>query len=644
MTKALERIVGWGTLLVFLVLPITYFSGWVASYVTSKEFFFMGIVELLLVAWVWLMAKDRRYRLTKPMVGWLAPLAGFLMLLTVSSIAGVDPKTSFFSTLESGTGMVFLWHAFAFVVVVASLIRVRGREFLLSIGRVTVVASLILTACIYCISFGWFPGSAMLKHSSQGAMMGNILLAGAYLIFSVFMAAFLVIEGSSWFRKVMGAAALLLILLSPVFFSAPVGIGWARMATAALGIGIVFSCLLWLCLAKKTSARMAGIVGMVALVLVLAMAAWQVSAPGTKAYAFFAKESGNRITDWEEALQGFKDKPILGWGKENYHVIYQKYLDPNVLNPERGAEVWSLHPHNATLEILDEGGILSLLAYLVVLCMVGYLMVRLHRKGTTSSATVAILSGMLVAYFLQNQMVYDSMVSTVMFFSLTGILVGLSDQYASPEKKKDRRNAPDMPVAIPLVVTALMVPAFVMFVVLPVQKVLMIGKVGNDASNVRTGEYQALFHAGASYTLSTDPEFYTDPLMASYSAQRDVLKASPVDRPIATAEVASLIDATDPFVTAKGVDYHLDLSLVQLETLRNYLEGFGTAADLARAQKYYERGAALSPRDPQIYTAYGQFLLAQGDTRSAGQLADQALVLNPRYAPAQALASAVSSY
>ena len=58
--------------------------------------------------------------------------------------------------------------------------------------------------------------------------------------------------------------------------------------------------------------------------------------------------------------QGVKEHPILGWGQENYIVLFNKYYDPKMYQQEP----WFDRSHNVFFDWLVSGGILALLAYL----------------------------------------------------------------------------------------------------------------------------------------------------------------------------------------------------------------------------------------------------------------------------------------
>jgi len=641
----LESIVGWGIVAVFLILPLIYFPNWAASYVTSKQYFLIGIVEVLFVLWVWLLLIDRRYRLSKKNAVLLLPIFLFLASLTISAFAGVDPATSFFSKVESGTGLILLYHVFIFACITASVIRVQQQNFLKHIVQANFLASVVLAvATFFTGPNGLFEiNSAMLDKSSGGAMMGNSLLVGAYFIFSVFLTLYLITHESKIWKKVLYWLGIAIMTFSPIYFNAAIFkgvkfselllsahsiIGQARIAVAALIIGLFLSLFIWLCTYKeKKPWRVVGIIGIITMVIIGGMAIEKIASPNSSFHTFFVNQSGNRIIDWQEGLQGIKQRPLLGWGPENYHVVYQQYLNPIVFSLGHGNEVWALHPHNNTLEVLVNGGVIGFIFYLLVLASLFGGLLKLYRKGKINGATYALFIGMLVAFIIQQQMIYDSIVSYTMFFFIIAIVAGLSDQTNDPQMVLVS-NDKSLYIWC-TVVAVLMIPIWIYAAYLPARKMEELQRVAAMTAEMRTKAYKHLFRSAGSYALDTDAEFFTDPLFYSYDADTETMKANPTYQKIASAEIQSLITAVNPVWQKQHYDYHLTLSLINLENLEFYLTG--DKKQLAQADIYAKRAFVLSPTDPQIYTAYAQTLTYEGNTVGAKESLNMAIALNPNY-------------
>jgi O-antigen ligase len=68
----------------------------------------------------------------------------------------------------------------------------------------------------------------------------------------------------------------------------------------------------------------------------------------------------SRFMNISMAWEGFKERPILGWGQENYAAVFDKNYNPAMY----AQEPWFDRTHNVILDWLIAGGILGLLAYL----------------------------------------------------------------------------------------------------------------------------------------------------------------------------------------------------------------------------------------------------------------------------------------
>jgi O-antigen ligase len=642
----LEKIILWGIVLIFAVLPLLYFPGRVASYVTSKQYFLIGTVDVLVILWVWLITIDKRYRLTKRNMFFLLPFLLFLVSLTVSAFVGVDTATSFFSTVESGTGLIVLYHVFLFACIIASVVRVQQKTILKSIFQANLFASAVLAiATFFTGADGLFnTHELMLNGSSGGAMMGNSLLAGAYFIFSIFLTIILIAEEQKTYKKIFYYLGIALIMLSPIYFNVSIWkgvpfsqlihsgyffIGEARVAFISLIIGLLISVFIWLALKKDHKVlRGIGIAAIIATIVVFVVAVKEIATPTTTANRFFVAQSGNRIIDWQEGMQGVKEKPLLGWGPENYHVIFQKFLNPAVFDPEHGNEVWALHPHNSTIEVLTNGGILGLLFYVVMLISLFAGITAARKKGAIDNKTFALLVGMLIAFILQQQMIYDSVVSYTMFFAIIGIVAGLSDTTKEIQHVYVDKNS----YVIGTIIAVVMIPVWISLAYIPAQKMEEYQHVATDYSNLRTLEYQHLFHSAGSQAIDTDVEFYTGPIFYSYAAEEVQIKNNPVYQKAASQELQSLLTAVYPVWQQYPYDYHLTLTLVQLEDLYYYLTGDKNA--LAQADMYAKRAFVLSPTDPQIYINYAQTLVYENNIPEARIMVAKATSLNSYYQPA----------
>ena len=101
------------------------------------------------------------------------------------------------------------------------------------------------------------------------------------------------------------------------------------------------------------------------------------------------------------AIKGFKERPILGWGQENFNIVFNKHY-----NPLMDQEQWFDRTHNIILDWLIAAGILGALSYLSLFVAV---LVLIWRRGTFTFVEKSILTGLFAAYFFHNMFVFDNL-------------------------------------------------------------------------------------------------------------------------------------------------------------------------------------------------------------------------------------------
>ncbi len=155
-----------------------------------------------------------------------------------------------------------------------------------------------------------------------------------------------------------------------------------------------------------------------------------------------------RFQIWGMAFQGFKERPILGWGQDNFNFVFNKYYNPGMYAQEQ----WFDRSHDVFLDWLIAGGILGLLSYLLIFAAAVYYVwkkehhafferfVPFLRKSQNQLSVVekSLVTGLLAGYFFQNLFVFDNIVSYVLFFSVLAFVASMSKpiteiEYAEPK-------------------------------------------------------------------------------------------------------------------------------------------------------------------------------------------------------------------
>ncbi len=281
-------------------------------------------------------------------------------------------------------------------------------------------------------TFWWFTGSTsffsliFLLILARGGFSGDgkILFAGL-LISAVAIACFVLAKFRSFTWLYGGLSVFYLFIL---YLTA------TRGAAVGLVGGLILATLIISIFAKneKKLRKVATIalLSIIAIVLVFVSIRNVPSIKGHPLMGRFATISYSEFKDsarfmvWGMALKGFQEKPMLGWGQENFNYVFNKYYDPGM----HAQEQWFDRTHNVVFDWLIAGGIFGLLAYLSLYA--GALWLLWFRKDNPLSFTEkSMLTGLLAAHFVNNLFVFDNITSYILFFT---ILAYIHSQTAKP--------------------------------------------------------------------------------------------------------------------------------------------------------------------------------------------------------------------
>ncbi len=410
MSKNLRLLVLVGIFLVPFV-PFLVSSSFFFPFITTKAIAWRIIVEVIFVAWVILALREPTYRPKKSLI--VYAVVAFLTVVGLADLFGANPSLSFWSNFERMEGFVSLLHLGAYFFVTISVMH---EELWRKWWRTSLVASGLMGVVSLFQFLGW-------ANISQGGArvdgtFGNPIYLAVYMLFHIFIALFFLKR--EWVNKSARwtYSALILLQLFVLYHTATRG--------AILGLigGAVVLGLLNLRSASQVGKRAASAALLGSLLLVgglyLARSTEIVSqSPVLSRFASLSLEevkTQGRYFVWPIAWKGFLDQPILGWGQENFSLVFQKYYVPEMYN----LEPWFDRAHNIFLDWLVSAGILGLVSYLSLYGMSLFLIWR--RTNTFSFTDRSIITALLLAYFFHNLFVFDHLISYILFFSLLAFI------------------------------------------------------------------------------------------------------------------------------------------------------------------------------------------------------------------------------
>ncbi len=595
--------------LLALFTPLIINTKFYFPFVGPKSLYFMAICQIIFFAWLILILNNRKYRpkLNSILIAFIL----FLIVLILSSVLGVDFSRSFWSKYERMTGLLMWFHLFGFFLVISSTFKK------LSDWKKIFIISTFVAIIISFIALLEIAGVESFKFSDRGGTtLGNTSFLGTYLLFNAFLAVWLFFQKRHWGWKIysLGGAILMFLVIY---------LAGARAATlSALG-GLALIFLLWLSFRPQNKRiRFLGKATLIISSLVVLIGLTLLFIPETFINQKFIEiTTQSRFVNWEMAQKGFLEKPLLGWGPENYTLTFTKFFNPCLFIGECGGEIWFDRSHNIIFDTLVMTGIFGLLTYLGLFAGFFYVLGRKYFKEKSLDFwTFSIFPAVLISYFIQNLTVFDMVTSLMMFVLVLGFGGFLANIGREIKKKKERKfvRKHQWPAAL-LVLIFLF--TFFQFVIQPLRTdYLVIKALRAGDSSQRVNLYQK--------TLETSPlgkyqirEFFAQ--QSQNIIQNNIEKMPEED---IKNELDFLIKKLEKTKKESPLDFRTILRLAHLYTLYILID----TTKIPLAENYAQETISLSPDNQQGYWVLAQVKLYQRDFKSALELAQKAIDLEPK--------------
>jgi O-antigen ligase/tetratricopeptide (TPR) repeat protein len=461
----LERILRWIVIAGIFALPfvpLIVTTSMFFPYITGKNFAFRVIVELIAGAWLALALVDAKYR---PKRGWiLGAFALFICVIAIADAQGANPFKSFWSNYERMDGWITIAHLFVYLAI-ASVVMNTER-----LWRRLFQFTLAISACLSIYGLWQVAGSAGLA-TRIDATFGNPIYLAVYMLFNIFIAALLIAQEGKEQWGSMERIALPLALLAGFACIAPQATSFGLLLVIAVlsiavseafmfvrrqyifgfvialdtialfftgtrgtELGLIGGALLAIILyAFLQGSRRLRVIAVASVVIVAVLAGalrLAHNAPWVSSVGFLDRLASISLSDdtiyarlinIQIAWKGVLERPVLGWGQENYAIVFDKYYDPRMY----AQEPWFDRVHNIIFDWLVAGGIVGLAAYLSIFAATLWELWRKTKAGVHAftAAERSIITGLLVGYFIHNLSVFDNVTSYILFGTVLAYLM-----------------------------------------------------------------------------------------------------------------------------------------------------------------------------------------------------------------------------
>ena len=416
--------------LVLLVSPKHFFY----PSVFVKTFLFYGIIEVIAALFLLLALLNKRYwprfvetdASGRKKTNWLLALASaYVGAAVLSTLFAANRYASFFGTVDGSNGLLTLLHFWALFVILSYTFR--EKTFWHWFLRLNVfVGSIIAIFALY---------QKFVQGTAAVGTFGNPGHLSGYLIFIIFLWAVLLFWSEKKDEKKFWALPGIISLLA-LFLATDI-----RGSQLGFVVGIAAALVAYfLAHQKKTVRKIAANMVFVALALGIFLSVYLVSSG--KVYGLFERSTTikTRVINWQIGWQGYLEKPLFGYGLENYYIVFEKHFNPEYYHNNPGLQSteygFSL-PHNKIVEVAVLSGTLGLVTFLAL--FLGILRLLYKKFFRTRDKSLLALLGMWTAYFVHLFFLFDSIVSFFMFFSLLAFTHFVLKEPAGENEDEDEK-------------------------------------------------------------------------------------------------------------------------------------------------------------------------------------------------------------
>lgn len=431
--KSLLAVVRYGLFTVFL-LPFVVWLGHLYPWVTGKVFGFEILIEILFPLYVFLALRRKEFRPSKN--PFLYALLAFFAVETLSMLFGDNLSRSLWSKPDRLTGMFFQYHLLAFFLMAGAV----WRKIMVQPIVAAVTASVLL-------SFHALQQVLMHVPSADGrgtATLGNPDYLSQYLVPHLFLTGWLIRRHwkTGWRWLWCGAA---LVILGGIISAQSKG------ALVGVFVGGLAAVLILLFRAKGPSRKL-GYAGLGVLALGIACYFIGQKIPVTNRWLYdhrfslqyLQETTGSRGLLLQNAVKGIGQRPLLGWGPENFEDGYYFNYDPHTLKYSE-YETRQDRPHNLVLELLHNLGLLGFLAYAAVLFFAFRQTLKGGRPELLAGAVLVVAA---VSQVATNLFIFETPMSYVALFTMFSLIAADAGERAGLSEGADESSAAAVPLAV----------------------------------------------------------------------------------------------------------------------------------------------------------------------------------------------------
>lgn len=632
------RFIEYGLYIFIVLFPFIFYIGHLFYGTTSRSVNMVFVVEILAVVlgFALLSAKNRVSVAKSPIT---ISLFLLLVVLFISGLQGVDWGISFWSRATRMSGIFYFLHIGLFYLFLLMIFKDSGklRNFL----KVFLISTAIFSIGALLSRDGF--GLIYATKAWTGFTFGNSSFAAMY-VYAAFMASIYYVytlpaSVKRWWHNLIP----LIFVINPYFIHPdvwlgkinllqnPLGfVGAAQASTFAVIFSVLFLAFAW-GVSKIRSVNIRRTIIWITVAVGLASTVFVVTSfltpGGFIQRAYLEQATIARPIVWELSKEAISEKPVLGWGGDNFDRAFEAHYNNTLLEQKNGAEPWFDRAHNIIIDQAVESGYVGLSVYILVfLAIIGSMLYVLFKsKDKGDQALSIILITYFVGHFLELQTAFDTTISYPGLVTMTALSAAVFHKTYSAlvGEKSEWWLSSGVKYGLATVLVGVFGYLFIVGTVPIIRAQTVNGAIRTvGSSEGRMTYYEKLF--GSPVDKATFLWRTTIDLQKGVAEKPQVLE-KPEKLKGFIAELEIYTREYEEYLATHPRDYRMHISLANVYIYQRLFE----VNNLDKAHVLLDQAILLVPEGPQPYWMKAVAYLYQGKFAEARTWAKKAYDLNP---------------
>ncbi|KKQ27884.1 MAG: Tetratricopeptide repeat domain protein [Candidatus Magasanikbacteria bacterium GW2011_GWC2_37_14] len=624
MNKIIEKIAKYLIIASFFVPLIVLPTSYIFPFIVPKILWFRSISLLIFASYLLLLFSN--WQKFKIKFNFLNIAVGlFFLSFIVSTFVGVDWYKSFWDSHERMLGLFTLFHYLLYYLAVSRLIngwpewKVILRWFLGAGLIVMVIGGMQQINPELLINRGAHRVSATL---------GNAIYFSGYGLFLFLLGLLLAIkEKKTTLRLGSGQAFWFWYACIGSLFGF-LGIFWGGTRGTTLGLLVSLAVIFFgYVITTKEHKKLRQMLLFLSIFFIVVLGILFVyrknetikSIPtlGRLLNASITEGSGlTRYMAWGIAVEGFKEKPVFGWGPNNYYYAFNKYYNPAFL--EHGwTETWFDNAHSVIFNTLAVQGFTGLGAYLLMFIAGAWMLIKAYRNKGIDQHILVLSMAFLAGHFVHNATVFENPTSYLYFFFFLAFI----NSQTADNKQQITDNKKTSEISVGLLVTIGLILLLIIY-----STNINPGRANNNTLQTLMAFSTGKDVFGPYEIAQSTPTPHIDDIRSDFA--RTAIQALPQIYQSKQTDLANkladlVINELQKNLVLHPMDIRTNLALSQVYGLRAQAENNGQW--LLKSEQILNQALSYSPKRQQVLFVLSSVELGLGKVPESLKLIQQAL-------------------